>query len=274
MKNKKATLIRKVTGYSALAGSLVSLANVGNAQIAYTDISPDYTDSDNGASYSLDLNNDGTADFLITVATNGGDGVKLLGGALGNNAIAGTYYAPYKYVSALNAGEEIGAGLSWNEGGSQTMATEGYFQNPYGNWFGANDKYMGLLLNLGGDTHYAWARLDVSEDAHTFTIKDYALELTPDATIAAGAGGGDVGVEVTEVTSFNAWISERQLSVQLESNWQGGTLRVLNTAGQTILESKVTDRTTTFDLTHQAAGSYVVVYQQQGNTVSRKIVVN
>ena len=279
MKKETSTLLKRIKGYSALAGSLIGMTQVANAQIVYTDISPDFTDSGNGASYSLDLNNDGTADFEINVSTNGGDGVKLLANALGNNAIAGSSSAPYKYVGALASGDVIGSDLSpinadyvWNEGSAQTMATNGYFANPYGFWFGAVDDYMGLLLTVGSNTYYGWARLDVSDDGKEFTVKDYAYESTADAEIAAG-DAGNVGIGSVVAPSIDVVIASGYATVRLNGA-ASGSLSVVNTLGQTMFESTLTKQTTVIDMTDQPAGIYVFTFRNEGHVVSKKLSLN
>jgi len=77
----ESTLNKKIKGYSTLAGSLLAMANVADGQIVYTDIA-DVTVSGDGASYDLDLNNDGTVDYRINITSNGGTGVKMLSRSL------------------------------------------------------------------------------------------------------------------------------------------------------------------------------------------------
>ena len=59
----KKTYAAKLKSYSAYAAAFFASANAADAQVVYTDISPDQTFNTDGASYDLDLNNDGTFDF-------------------------------------------------------------------------------------------------------------------------------------------------------------------------------------------------------------------
>ena len=82
MKKERSTLSKKITGYSSLAASLLTVSNLVNAQIVYTDVNPDNSQAGNGAEYDLDLNNDATVDFKITITSNGA-AVKMAAEALG-----------------------------------------------------------------------------------------------------------------------------------------------------------------------------------------------
>ena len=56
----------------------------------------------------------------------------------------------------------------------------------YGQFPGAGDKFVGLQFEIGGDLKYGWLRLNLSADARSLTIYDYAYE-DSGRSIAAGA---------------------------------------------------------------------------------------
>src|SRR5438874_601180 len=61
-------LLKKISAYSSVAASVAALPKDSDAQIIYSDISPDFTlecAPHNYGFYDLDLNNDGVADFRI-----------------------------------------------------------------------------------------------------------------------------------------------------------------------------------------------------------------
>jgi hypothetical protein len=268
MKKETSTLNKKVKGYSALAGSLLAMVQIADGQIVYTDVT-DTTVSGDGANYDLDLNNDGTSDFSFNITS--GAGVKLLGEALNDNAIAGTAASPYLYPYAMDANDVIGPDLQWNGGGTQTMASSGYFQNPYGNWFGETDKYLGLRLDMAGDNHYGWARLDVSDDGKTLTVKDYAYEATAETEIAAGATG-TIGINSPAENAINVFTMEHQIYVQLNKGFNG-LITVSNLVGQQIKAAEITGSMTTMNLNDQPAGVYLVTVDQDGALFTKKVTL-
>ncbi|MEO6168519.1 MAG: T9SS type A sorting domain-containing protein [Chitinophagales bacterium] len=270
MKQKTSTLSKKITGYSTMAASLLAISNIANGQIVYTDVTPDFVGTGNGASYDLDLNNDGTTDFQVNISSNGAD-VKLLINASDNNAIAGTSSDPYKYPSLLQANDIIGDALTWVEGNYQTMATSGYFGNPYGDWFGAVDGYMGLRIKVGNDDHYGWARFDVSEDGKTFTVKDYAYESTEDAPIAAG-DAGSIGITPVNAIGYKVFAANQSIHLQLKNNLSGD-VTITNLLGQRIKLVEINSNAMQINMSDQTPGIYMVTVRQNGEVFTQKVVI-
>ena len=209
---KKNVNSKKIASYSAMASAFLFVHFTAEGQIIYTDVDPDETYNINGDEYALDLNNDGLTDFTLNVidftvpdlfytvvyGTLYFDGLiqDVLLVPISGNSVAGSS-GSYVYPYALNSGDIINGGLPFQSNSLQTMvsylgiidypslgAVYGFYSN--GNWIGVSDKYLGLKFQIGADTHYGWARLDCGADHHTFTIKDYAYNATPDASIIAG----------------------------------------------------------------------------------------
>jgi hypothetical protein len=63
----------------------------------------------------------------------------------------------------------------------------------WGNWLGANNRYLGLAFTIHGKTHYGWARLSVHVVSHRFissTLTGYAYETIAGKSIIAGKTKG------------------------------------------------------------------------------------
>ncbi|MBX7108119.1 MAG: T9SS type A sorting domain-containing protein [Chitinophagales bacterium] len=270
MKKERSTLSKKITSYSSLAASLLTVSNLVNAQIVYTDVNPDDAQANNGAEYDLDLNNDATVDFKITISSTGG-AVKMAAEAIGDNAIAGTYYSPYIYPSAFALNETIGDSRTWNSGAGQTLASSGYFQGAYGHWFGAVDKYMGLRLKVGTDNFYGWMRMDVAEDGKSFVIKDYAYESEEGTAINAG-DVGNVGITPVPASGIRVFAADQQVHVQLSNNAEGDVI-FSNLVGQTIKAVKIDAAEMTIDMAGQPTGIYMVTVRQNGQVFSQKVAL-
>jgi hypothetical protein len=70
------------------------------------------------------------------------------------------------------------------------------------NWSGASNAFLGLRFDIGGQTHYGWARLSVSNSndvatAATATLHDWAYESTSNASLLTGQTA-DVAAAVPE----------------------------------------------------------------------------
>jgi hypothetical protein len=271
MKNENSTLIKRLKSYSALAGSMLAMVNIASGQIIYTDVDPDVMGTDDGAHYDLDLNNDGTVDFNFHIKSDGAGAVKMSGAATSYNAIAGTYSSPYKYPSVFELDDVIDDGLTWVSGGTQTMASSGYYLNPYGNWFDQTDKYLGVRLNLSGNDHYGWVRLDVSADGHSFTVKDYAYESASATSILAGAGA-NVGVNEINENGFIVYAFEKQIHVQLKDN-SNGKIIISNMLGQQIKLVEINSSLQTIEMSSSSVGIHLVTVYQNGTEVSKKVVL-
>ncbi|MFI5135519.1 MAG: hypothetical protein ACHQD9_06675, partial [Chitinophagales bacterium] len=103
-------------------------------------------------------------------------------------------------IKVLSNSALISANQSWNNGGSMRKHFYDLFERlggcntssstfnlnveSFGNWKNANDKFLGVRVLKDNHYYYGWVRLSVG--AHSFTVKDYALNLTADSAILAG----------------------------------------------------------------------------------------
>jgi hypothetical protein len=183
---------------SAAGVSMLALAQPSEAKVVFT--KTNQTIGNNGV-YNLDLNNDGTVDFLIQEWNLGGwssDNALLADPAFGN-AVVG-----YKHVlaAALPFGAPIGPQQPFVAGGANgevmvsiTHFTTGGTSYVHGYWANVKNRYLGLKFQINGHTHYGWARLSVLRRAFHLTavLTGYAYETVANQEIRAGqtSGGGD-----------------------------------------------------------------------------------
>lgn len=150
--------------------------------------------------YDLDLNHDGTVDFVIH-QWGSGEAYSLLADEAFRNAVQGSGYA-----AALKRDAWIGASQRFMHGGyngekmvaiwHNTSIGKTYIQGP---WINVKNHYLGLQFLINGKTHYGWARLSVRVQGGqgsitiTATLTGYAYETTPKKRLRAGQiiGGFD-----------------------------------------------------------------------------------
>ena len=104
-------LANRLLKYGALSVAMAGVADA-SGQIVYTDVDPDLTNGGGGTADFIDLNNDGTNDFVIgtTAAAVGINGVNPTDAWVGSQ---GAYLYPF----AFDAGETISSGLTgWYSG--------------------------------------------------------------------------------------------------------------------------------------------------------------
>jgi len=200
----KKILPKKLCLFCMLAGCITSLSSM--AQIVYTDL-PDVTSS---GAYNLDLNNDGTIDFVIEHTSSTVTGKGSCKGQTGTNH--------YIKISPLNNNQVLDTGAnpkrmlaniiinntqsSWSSQANQVMISYEpkctywcfwdqcrYSMLSIGNgqWHPSmEDGFLGLRLNYGGHSYFGWARINVSDGGVSFTIKAYAFNSNADQAIFAG----------------------------------------------------------------------------------------
>jgi hypothetical protein len=155
--------------------------------------------------YRLDLNHDGTADFVIHQWSFGSH--SLLADAAFGNAVQGSGYA-----AALKSAAWIGASQNFVQGGfnGEKMVAVRYntqlgTTHINGPWINVKNRYLGLKFQIHGKTHYGWARLTVRVQAGqrpvtiTATLTGYAYETIPKKRLRAGQMGSWADTSVVSV---------------------------------------------------------------------------
>ena len=169
----------------------------------------------------VDVNHDGLVDFdlkdVLTTSTAGGAfGTMSAVPHRKQNAIRGHTVPFHAYASALFANARIGpngqflpaAGFMAAysiSGGRHQVRPPGNFSCT-GPWANVTDRYLGLKFAIKGQTHFGWARLNVSCSGATVsgTLTGYAYETIPNKPILAGKQHGtDESSISSEVVSEN-----------------------------------------------------------------------
>lgn len=194
----KTPIATRLKAYSLTASSLA--AGLGaNAQILYTDVNPDVTIDLSNPLFELDLDNNNIVDFELQALSfyyvygsflSAAEAVNVAPLSSNGIAVGGGYYTNYPY--AMSAGAAIGPALSFNSFYSNILngfffysGPYGYFSSPFGNWPTNQDKYLGLRVDISGQPHYGWARIEVLGPS-TMVLKDYAIQLSPNLPLNAG----------------------------------------------------------------------------------------
>ena len=278
---------KKLKSYSVLSLSVVGAMSSAKAQIVYTDVNPDSTINTNGSTFNLDLDNNGVADFKFTLMNytstiNSLFHIKeVLISPLNSNSISGStfpFFSSFYLPFALNQNQVIGNGPNWKSFNSyQYMAevdtSHGVLAAQVGNWIDSTNKYVGLKFKIGTETHYGWARLDVSNDAGSFTIKDYAYNTNPDAPVPAGLWT-TTGIENIMSNDVEVYISNKKITLLFNNaSFEGGTLFMLNILGQSVKSQQI-EFSTQVDMNEFPAGTYfLVVKEKNGKTIIKKVLI-
>jgi hypothetical protein len=175
---------------SAAGVGLLALTAPAQAEVVYTPVNQ--VIGYNGV-YGLDLNHDGTVDFLIQQWNYGNwaSNNQLLADPAVGNGVEGIRRA----AAVLQSGQPIGPSQNFIAGDqngevmlSVTHTTTGGPSHLHGSWANLSNRYLGLKFQISGQTHYGWARVNVQRKGFHFlaTLTGYAYETTPNTAINAG----------------------------------------------------------------------------------------
>ncbi len=201
------SLLAYAAAASAAGVSLLALSSSAAARVIYTKanrvISPN-------TSFNLDLNHDGTTDFVIANKSYATEYASI-DRVYVNPPAGNSFIGSSRVASALPAGSRIGRGAPFYSGHSNSRRTAGtmvaggyYLENGSGQrgpWLKAKNRYLGLRFVIHGKAHYGWARFSISAGRGrlhaTFTahLTGYAYETIPNKPIISGRTKGAEDVE-------------------------------------------------------------------------------
>lgn len=283
-------LTKRLKAYSLTAGAMAAGIAGADAQILYTDVEPDAV-ADGVDSVFLDLNADGIDDFKFYVVNGTLASVfnvyRAFGSARNGNGIVGTFSSSnsYFYPYGVNQGDTINSDLTFQTATFQTLGWDYFYYTntatavyTYGQirW-GGGDTYLGLRLEVDGNTHYGWARIELANDSvngGVFILKDYALELTPDLGIPAGDTeypAPPAGMLEQSQLGYNMFATANELRVNATETISRMTIMTID--GKTVGEYTDVRGNKTIPMT-TASGVYMVRVETAKGTRVEKFYID
>jgi hypothetical protein len=271
-------LRKKFPRYSAAAIAAMAAGTTAEAQIVYNQVNKTINapTADGFVIDSIDINVDGDFDLAMVIYTaNGGAANLVLGGPINNqgHAMAGSIPSSYNYPFRLNNGAQINtqAFLPNNEAGSFTVVVNG--NTPYNSFWndGVTDGYLGVRLNVAGNTHYGWVRMDMAANGKQVVIKDMAFNSTVNGAITAGQG--QLSVPEMENILAGVWVAQRELITDIQAPFEQGTLQLFDLQGKVAKEVTLNAPNNRIDLSDLAVGAYVLTVRVDGYVLSKKVMV-
>jgi hypothetical protein len=283
---EKSTLHKKLKSYSALAGTLIAAGTTAEAQIVYTDVSPDATVA-TGATYDLDLDNNSVVDFQFALVHD----TYVLTGTFGTFPIAydfavivpntdnaiDTVSSPESGPAPHVVNDPIGSGLLFVDASVASYQLLGIAYAGslaaynHGNFLGQNDKYIGLRFKIGTNDHYGWVRVDLNADATLLTIKDYAYDATPNTGLLAGATATSINDNLAAaVTVFS---ENKNIHVNMNKSSVEGVVTVTDVLGKVVTTMNITSNANVISLDNAQAGIYFVSVSQGDARFTKKVII-
>ncbi|HMP06244.1 MAG TPA: PEP-CTERM sorting domain-containing protein [Lacipirellulaceae bacterium] len=207
-----ATFSKRLASYATAAGlGAFSYGETARAGIVYVDLDPDLVNNTASTFTPLDLDGNGTVDFLFGQTTLNYAGVRIVvfghplfqppedrlpAGELSRNftnSLPASGKGNQYYIRSFEFGDVIGPGLpepiflgSGYPNFNGNVATNA---NNFGKT--STPQYWGFGLNINGAIHYGWGRVSTigsggSPNVFTATLYEYAYQSEPGVPIMAG----------------------------------------------------------------------------------------
>lgn len=238
------------------------------ADIIYTDVVPDTTLRGNlnnpWAQYYIDLNQDGTKDFILTHFYPSND-LYYTEFQSFNPQIGEIMVDEYEHPLSLDYGIKIDQTQSrWKETSSFAI----YVRD---NWKGRIDKYLGVRIKIGNNWLYGWIRIDIPEDESYCVLKDFACELEFDKAINAGEIGNtsisfnnnennDLPFVLTKFSNM-IFLNFRDNEINLKNKYEAPiVITIYNIFGQCVYSEYINPNTLNLeiDIENLAVGNYFI----------------
>lgn len=261
--------------FTIVVGLLLSTAN---AQIIYTDITPDTTralgDPPSLISkfYPIDFNGDGVEEynFRWDILFNGW-WVHMTYVSTNEIILKGTIVGPSgaRYVKPLNACTMIDSGSNWGVSTPEPLLGDNADPNIQ-KWLG--DCYVGCKFTIENSTHYGWVRLSFDND-NTLTLRDYAYESTPDMPIKTPELVSNNDIEFDRHFSVYPSPAYHQIVIESEDVIDIDGLTIMNVSGQTLISRKETVPNQVIDVSSLASGTYIIQIDANDRKWNKMILV-
>lgn len=182
-------LNKPLLAYLATAGaagvSMLAMTQSAEAKVVFTPTNRAITSGSR-----LDLNNDGTADFVFHGP------FAICGTCSYFDVLANKTNKMMSNAEPLASGISVGPAYKFRGGRDEmtdycTCSGNNGFGGP---WLGVQNGYMGLEFNIKGEPHFGWARFSVT-DKGAITLTGYAYETIAHKPIVTGNTGGDDRVD-------------------------------------------------------------------------------
>jgi hypothetical protein len=295
MKEGNLATTRKFLAYSAAATAFLAGAVGAEGQVVYTDVDPDEV-LNTGETFSLDLNNDGQVDFLINnrqetlpsffyVSADNHPDARITFANIEPqeaNSIGGqwpylfyAYQLPVDYLIGYDLNfQNLPAHLFYKmQAISYPAAGSSYVAVDEGNFLPDSTGFAPLILQLSGETHFGWVRLEVSSTQQV-TIKDYAYEETIEEPILTFDSTAVVPVQIDlaalEPTIFSYG---QQIFIDMDGIADSGAFEVLDLQGRKLESGILSGQgVQNFPMQHPS-GVYLIKVQWGNRVYTRKLYV-
>lgn len=254
-----------------------------NAQIVYTDISPDIISvMTTNPGYQInvcpiDFNNDGVSEYNFRW-DDWGSTLWFMHFTFNNNnnnkiaIFSPTSPNPFNdvLVKPLLLNNIIDQNLNWG-----TSIPEPFIGNSdFPNFLGLGDRYIGVRFNIGQNLHYGWVLVSFETfgSSRRIVIKSYAYNTIPNQSILAGQTS-NLNNNDYEINNFKIYPNPVVKTLQIHnlSDSSISKIFIFNGQGQNVYESIYS--MSNLDLSSMVSGIYFIsIINDEGNVETHKFI--
>jgi hypothetical protein len=253
------------------------------SQIVYTPVNPNFeinlspTGGSSANLFPIDFNNDGVVDFNFRWDVFG----------------PGTYFMHITSSNSFSynpSNQAIGTGnfnsfgvpyaMPLSSGVSLSSTSAGWITEPRGpligdgetqNFLALGDRYIGVRFLVGSQYYYGW--ILVSFTTNKLTIKSYAYQSTPNASITTGNTGGSLAVGDHHVNPAKMELYPNPASefIKLPDLKQTSAYEIYNAEGR-IVKSGTVDSKKEINISELLNGSYIISVMDKDQQSNMKFI--
>lgn len=140
-----------------------------------------------------------------------------------------------------------------------------------GDWAAPGEGFVGVNLEVNGEIHYGWIRLELDTANERLLVKDHLLVNTAGGAVETGAME-PLSVDPDIFVETKVYQANKRLFVT--SNLQHAfNYRLFSMTGA-LVETRIIPSNFDQSLEHLSAGTYIVVLEANGQKTEKKIVIN
>lgn len=215
-------------------------------------------------SFTIDVDSDGNNDYTFEIIPLSGISTAARVISIGNSQVMDG--STFGYPDTLNFGDNVTSPYS---SGNAVLGTDVFGG---GQFSGAGVKYLGLNVDISGDSHLGWILLEVAASNDTIIL----YEIGYNTTASDGITAGQMNLtSVNEISSIDFKIypnpCQDLISIDWPNSYNSVSYSISDFNGKLLLNGVITKN---IDLSILASGTYILTIGEGQNIGRKKFTKN
>ena len=235
-----------------------------NARLQINSYPVNQTVTISSGSFTIDVDNDSNDDYTFEILPLSGSSNAARVISLGNSQVMDG--STFGYPDALNFGDNVTAPYS---SGNAVLGTD---VGGGGQFTGDGMKYLGLNIDISGESHLGWISLEVAASNDTIILHTIGYNTIANDGITAGLIS-TTSVNETSLIDLEIYPNPCQNIIGLDWPYLASSIRysISDLTGKLILNGEAYK---TIDVSTLAAGTYILTITEGQNSVRKKFKKN